>query len=262
MMLDNEFKTFLLPVITGILLVFLIADTEHKNGESTVIDPFQQFSYTMENGSVPDFIALKTVIEKKTVFFDFMRPIIENENLKILKKRSIITRIINTRNRPFDDRLLAESIASDYGMHMFDINSFDDQLMLLSKIDIVPVPLALAQSANETAWGTSRFARIGNNMFGQWCFTKGNGIIPEKRDAGATHEVAKFKSVNDSVAGYLHNLNTGKSYAGFRQLRQQMRFGNKPLDPVLLTQGLLKYSSEGRKYVNVIISMIKSNEHL
>ena len=41
------------------------------------------------------------------------------------------------------------------------------------------------QAANESAWGTSRFARIGLNFFGQWCYSKGCGMVPKRRNTGA-----------------------------------------------------------------------------
>ena len=42
----------------------------------------------------------------------------------------------------------------------------------LEKIDVIPVSLVLAQSAVESAWGSSRFAREGNNIFGEWTWGK------------------------------------------------------------------------------------------
>ena len=42
-------------------------------------------------------------------------------------------------------------------------------------MDEVPVSLALAQSAKETGWGTSRFAQEGNALFGQWTWS-GEGL--------------------------------------------------------------------------------------
>ena len=44
---------------------------------------------------------------------------------------------------------------------------------LMLRVDVLPVSLALAQAANESAWGTSRFALQGNNIFGQWCYEPG-----------------------------------------------------------------------------------------
>ena len=49
------------------------------------------------------------------------------------------------------------------------------------RMDIIPVSIALAQAANETGWGTSRFALEGNALFGQWTWSK-KGITPKNKD--------------------------------------------------------------------------------
>ena len=117
----------------------------------------------------------------------------------------------------------------------------------------------MAQAANESAWGLSRFAQKGNNLFGQWCFKKGCGIVPGQRNAGANHEVRKFASINDSVASYMHNLNTGRAYKDLRKLRATLRSTNAAVDGHTLAKGLIKYSSRGKAYVKEIQSMIKTN---
>ena len=39
---------------------------------------------------------------------------------------------------------------------------------LIVRMDIVPPSLALAQAAEESGWGASRFVRQGNAIFGEW----------------------------------------------------------------------------------------------
>ena len=53
---------------------------------------------------------------------------------------------------------------------------------LKRRVDIVPPSLALAQAAEESGWGTSRFAIKGNSLFGQWDFS-GKGIKPKEQRA-------------------------------------------------------------------------------
>lgn len=46
-------------------------------------------------------------------------------------------------------------------------------------MDILPPSLALAQAAEESGWGTSRFAREGNALFGQWTTDPDvKGLVP------------------------------------------------------------------------------------
>jgi Bax protein len=132
----------------------------------------------------------------------------------------------------------------------------------LARVDTVPLSLVLAQAANESSWGQSRFAQEGNNLFGEWCFREGCGIVPEQRSAGKSHEVAAFDSVNASVRSYLHNLNTGRAYAALRKLRQQARAAGEAPKAMVLASGLARYSERGLAYVHEIKAMIRSNREL
>lgn len=117
----------------------------------------------------------------------------------------------------------------------------------------------MIQAANESAWGQSRFAQQGNNLFGQWCFSEGCGLVPSQRGSDADHEVRTFDSINDSVASYLHNLNTSHAYADLRDIRADLRANNQPFDALMLAEGLSQYSTRGEEYVEEIQMMIRSN---
>ncbi len=211
----------------------------------------------------PDFASFKDVKEKKKAFFGFMHPYVDIENAALLKDRE---RLISLRNEAVEklsdaDREWIEDVAKSYRSvsPLADANAWDQ---LLERVDVVPYPLVLAQSANESAWGTSRFARKGHNFFGQWCFTKGCGIVPSRRDTGVNHEVAVFSSARYSVRAYLKNINTGRVYAGLRKIRAKQRANGEALDAIALAGGLLKYSERGEAYVKEIRSMIRTNKKL
>jgi Bax protein len=126
-------------------------------------------------------------------------------------------------------------------------------------VDVVPVSLALAQAAIESGWGTSRFARQGNAIFGQWTSQDGKGLVPSARPEGKTHKVRSFDRLSESVEAYLLNLNTHRAYRDFRTLRQQSRnSGERPKGEVLAT-GLEAYSEKGEEYVDLLRDMIRVN---
>jgi Bax protein len=100
----------------------------------------------------------------------------------------------------------------------------------------------------------------GNNLFGQWCFDQGCGIVPESRRAGMTHEVARFNSPAESIASYMRNLNTNYAYREFRELRQVMRDESQPLSGIKLAEKLDRYSTRGIAYVQALKSMILIND--
>jgi len=129
----------------------------------------------------------------------------------------------------------------------------------LRRVDIIPKELALMQAANESAWGTSRFARIGLNFFGQWCYKKGCGMVPRRRNNEAEHEVAAFKSVRAAVTSYFRNINTHNAYKQLRSIREDLRAQQKPIKATKLTLGLMSYSERGEAYIEELNTMINQN---
>lgn len=128
---------------------------------------------------------------------------------------------------------------------------------LLKRVDVVPVSLALAQAALESAWGGSRMALEGNALFGQLVFGAGTGMVPRARPAGARHSVARFQGIRESVRAYMANLNSHRAYAGFRRLRARQREAGRGLDPWLLAHGLLHYSEGRTAYVDTVRDLLK-----
>jgi len=210
---------------------------------------------------MPNFGEIPAGRERKAAFFGYFLPIIEKQNLAIQKTRQRLRDWYQNQ----DDISTRETgeiskIASRYRIDDFDIESDENWEVLLNRVDVVPPSLALAQAANESAWGTSRFARKGNNFFGQWCFKKGCGLVPEKRDANKTHEVAAFDSPQESVKMYIRNLNSNSAYKPLRDIRAQLREADEPVTGHELAAGLNRYSERGSEYVSELREMIDYNE--
>jgi Bax protein len=136
-----------------------------------------------------------------------------------------------------------------------------DFAKLKQRVDVIPPSLAIAQAANESGWGTSRFARQGNALFGQWTWDTSEGITPKELQKGkGNYAVRKFSTLGESVAGYMKNLNTHGAYAPMRERRAQLRRADKPLSGAVLAGGLVKYSQRGQAYVEEIRGMISYND--
>jgi Bax protein len=218
----------------------------------------------LHNVTLPDFAKIRNVEEKKRRFFAFIKPAVQAENKKILMLRAEVARLIArlTLEEPFsaEDHTLVSSLIKKYKVSKkFSLLRQLYELQL--KIDIIPLALVLVQAANESAWGTSRFARIGLNFFGVWCYRKGCGMVPGSRNTGAKHEVAAYSSISLGVARYLHNINTNGAYTVFRSIRGQLRDQNQPLAPEILATGLIRYSQRGIDYVLELTDMIRHNQH-
>jgi Bax protein len=206
---------------------------------------------SMAFSQVPDFAAYSDVKQKKAAFFDYIYPLVLAEGKKVMHERSIVEQGSPTAE--------LKSICEKYSSSCENIDAAK-RAALLERVDVIPPSLVLAQSANESAWGTSRFAKDANNFFGQWCYSVGCGLVPERRDSGATHEVRKFASVQESVGAYMFNLNTGKAYSSLRKLRSAARSEGKMPNGHELAAGLIKYSQRREEYVKEIRSMISYNK--
>lgn len=215
---------------------------------------------------IPDFANILDVEEKKQLFFDFVEPFVRSVNEGIAQQRQrlldIRDSLDNGRNISGSDQRFLSTLAEKYELETDDLTSDDFLSVLLRRVDEIPPSLALAQAANESAWGTSRFAQDGNNLFGQWCYTDGCGIVPSRRREGDIHEVRSFDSVKDSVQAYIHNLNTFPSYQMLRRIRQQLRQQGRPLDGVALADGLESYSERGLDYIEELQIIIYTNNLL
>jgi Bax protein len=214
--------------------------------------------------NLPDFSSIDELPTKKEAFLAFLVPFVQQENDRILVERTWLSRLSERYSRvgylTGSQRLTLNQLANRYRLVPDDNAEAATIQELLQRIDIVPVSLVLSQSANESGWGTSRFAMAGNNLFGQWCFDQGCGIVPESRRAGMTHEVARFNSPAESIASYMRNLNTNYAYREFRELRQVMRDESQPLSGIKLAEKLDRYSTRGIAYVQALKSMILIND--
>lgn len=215
---------------------------------------------------LPDFAAIGDVRSKKQAFFGYLLPMIEAHNERIRGTRAFLMEVRETLaegddpGRTEQERLA--KLAKRYRVPLEEDTPMDlafvDQL--LRRADVLPPSLVLAQAATESAWGTSRFAKTANNLFGQWCFTKGCGIVPARRIAGATHEVQDFESVYDSVDSYFRNLNSHPAYGGVRERRLAARKAGKGIRGAELARGLIRYSERGEEYVEELRQIIRVNK--
>lgn len=215
----------------------------------------------LHNVKLPDFNSFTDVKEKKHAFFDFIRPHIEAENKKILQQRATLE--IALMMVQYDEPLSSTQTKQVKTiLNSYKLPATIDSLALkqaLRRVDIIPKELALMQAANESAWGTSRFARIGLNFFGQWCYSKGCGMVPNRRNSGAEHEVAAFKSVRAAVNSYFKNINTHAAYKQLRNIRADLRQQQKPITATQLSYGLTSYSERGEEYIEELNQMINQN---
>ncbi|QTA38167.1 glucosaminidase domain-containing protein [Thermosipho ferrireducens] len=187
---------------------------------------------------LPEDLSAAPIAVRKEIFVKVMVPIIRKVNSEILQERQNLF-------------LALEKGQSDYINYLMKKYKAKNVKDLLLKVDVIPEDLALAQAALESAWGTSRFAIEANNIFGEWTFTPGTGLVPKERPENATYEIRIFPDLISSMESYAMNLNSLPYYETFRLIRAGKKKGH-PAD------GLVKYSELGTEYVELVKLIINN----
>ena len=205
-----------------------------------------------------DMPQIRAAETRKRIFFKTVLPLVLKANDDILQERKRLLRIQADKARTGKlvaaDRLWLAALSERYKVSRHNIAE------MIHRADIIPPSLALAQAAEESGWGTSRFALEGNALFGQWTFAVKGALVPKNRDSGKAHRVRAFPSLLGAVQAYVRNLNTHKAYRQFRQERQAMRQSGQHLVGMELARTLSSYSQRGNKYVRTIELIINSNQ--
>lgn len=228
----------------------------------------QRLAYTLPAPKfieLPDFNQYVDTTAKKRAFFNYLRPYVKRENARLRALRQQLIEIQEKKEKRM--RISLEEYAFLYSLYdefRMDVAETDQRMLqeLLKRVDIIPDTLVLMQAANESAWGTSRFAIEGYNFFGQWCFREGCGLVPQLRGDDQSHEVAKFANPGASIKSYFYNLNTFHTYEALRVIRARLRAEGQPVRGEALAAGLGSYSERGEDYIAEISGMIRFNRKL
>ncbi len=208
------------------------------------------------DGLPTDMHQIDEASERKHIFLKVMLPLLLEANERILADRRHLERLETVLRAgawiPLKDAAWLVEMSALYEVDDGDLAE------LLRRVDVIPVSLALAQSAIESGWGTSRFAREGNAVFGQRSWNSHEGLVPHDRDPDKTHVVKSFKDLKAAVAAYLANLNRHEAYETFRDLRAELRRRGYPLDSRILATQLDGYAEEP-DYVGHVLIVIRQN---
>ena len=112
----------------------------------------------------------------------------------------------------------------------------------IRKEDQIPTPLIIAQAIVESNFGSSRFAKEGNALFGVRVWSK-NGMLPLKQDESINWRVKKYSTKCQSVKDYINILNNNHHYSEFRILRTRTK------DSMILANTLDNFSTS-KEYAN------------
>ena len=205
-----------------------------------------------------DLDKIRRAEKRKAIFFRSVLPLILQANEEIIFDRDRLLRlhmqIQKGQKLEAADRLWLIVLAERYKVQRGQMEA------LIARVDIVPPSLALAQAAEESGWGTSRFSLLGNAIFGEWTFSTSESVIPQQRDEGKRHRIKIFKSLLHSVRAYARNLNSHQAYKEFRTKRHTQRRQGAILRGGELVDTLTRYSERGEKYVKTLRDIMVWNK--
>jgi Bax protein len=127
---------------------------------------------------------------------------------------------------------------------------------LLKRLHTHPVSIVMAQAALESGWGSSRFYREANNIFGVWSFNPNEPRMAAgvPREGQKTIYVKKYPNLEASIEGYFRMMAKGNAYKKFRTARLHSD------NPFEIISYLNHYSELRHEYVRRLYYMIKSNK--
>ena len=187
------------------------------------------------------------VAVKKQAFINLMLPSILIAKHKLQLTRESVLTIVNSE--------LALSVEDEvFLLKLKKTYKCKSNTELLSRLQTHPTSIVIAQAALECGWGTSRFYREANNIFGVWSYSKNEARIraSESRDGTAVY-VKKYSSLPESIESYFKTLARGP-YSSFRIERE------KTVDVYQLTPHLKVYSELKEEYVLRLENLIRYNK--
>ena len=186
--------------------------------------------------------------ERVDLFLRLVLPSAVHVNEAVAADRARLLALEGSPPATQEDTLFLADLGDRYGLSAPSVPE------LLERVDRIPIGLLLAQAADESGWGRSRFSIEGNALYGQHASGKGGPSIAAK---SAPVHMAAFETICDATRAYVLNLNSSRAYAGLRSLRAQRRREGKAVSGHELAGELLRYSERGEAYVRDLRSIIR-----
>ena len=124
-----------------------------------------------------------------------------------------------------------------------------------NRFQIVPREIIIAQAIIESDYGTSRFSKEANNLFGIRTYDLSLPHVKPLGKPDSKFGLKKYKDKCDSVVDYYKVINNGHAFERFREVRYQMVLLDD-IDVFELVETLERYASNPN-YVNLVKKTIK-----
>ncbi|MBI9058732.1 MAG: glucosaminidase domain-containing protein [Labilibaculum sp.] len=191
------------------------------------------------------------VIEKKQKFVEMLLPSILVAKHDLFEK---IKRVEHIQLWQETNPILLEK-DSLFLSDLFETYKCNELPVLKRRLKPHPASIVLGQAALESGWGSSRFFKEGNNVFGIWSYHAGENRIKALvgRDSTSIY-VRSYESIENSVEDYFKTIARVNAYKEFRIERYNCE------EPLKLVSFLSRYSEVGEIYTNKLKQLIESND--
>ena len=189
-------------------------------------------------------------IERKKAFVEMLLPAINEVHEEIKENKAIVEKLAIKEDLTPEEKEFCEKLFKTYKVE------YGNWKELQGKMVIYPASLILTQGALESGWGTSRFFREGNNIFGMWSTNPNEPRIAANgvRENGFVPHLRKYDTIEESVKDIVMTISVSDAYKTVRKLL------NEDKSPSEVAHGLIKYSEEGTKYVEKVQKTLEYNE--
>ena len=211
----------------------------------------------------PDFNEEKYDEVRPALFYEIMTPVILKANETLAAERERVMAL----KKEFDQNgdLTPESMEKlDDWIASYDVKPSDDLKTmfdrLIPRVDGVTPTLLLTMAAEDSGFGTSRYAREYNAVFHQrdW---DGNGAVPdEKQKEGPQYRIKIFPSLYDAVLSQIHYLNTNGYFENYRDARAKYRRTDNLMRGYSIAHLLINFPYKPIKYPDIIKHLIVQYE--
>ncbi len=214
------------------------------------------------------FAGMESIPDEHKNFILKLIPLIQQANQEVLTERerllNIYSLVSEGKKIKLPEKRWLKKLEIKYrGKKNKSLFTNDDEIVLeymddlLSRVDIVPIRLALAQAAIESGWGGSRFCIEGNSYFGIHCYKPQCGIRARANENGG-FEVKSYLDAQESVKDYVLFLNSKRGMQRFRDERKRFLHEAGNQDLYALTASMKGYSAIGESYQDILESILRN----
>lgn len=190
---------------------------------------------------------------RKKKFIDVILPTILIYRHELSQKIDRV-KLLQERSRYSLNWTAEDSLFINKSFSAYKTKNFDE---LIKRMHPPPISLVLAQAALESGWGSSRFFKDANNVFGIWSFSdKDQRIVAHETRGGKPIFLKKYDNFLGSVEDYHVLLAKSNAYKDFRDCIHRE---NNVFE---LIWYLRLYSERRDQYVIMLRNVIVANDLL